>query len=230
VYETTNNQISGCALHNFRFFSSHNMAPTVLSQQAVAPPGPSHSTARRGDALPLLSRVLPTVYLVLFPACAIGRSDLAGSRDPQCCSRESSSRNPDGQSQPRVVSTRSASLDLSTSRVKKLRCHASVPPGLHYVSGVPLCHVTFGASRFSEPTTPSPLLLKSPNAESPILRIRATCPSRNRRSRSNRGIALHGFDVHAIIALVNPDSPMRDSEGSSVHLRLKSPRNSFYDQ
>jgi hypothetical protein len=62
------------------------LASTVLPQQAVAPPGPSHSTARRGDALPLLSGVLPTVYLVLFPARAIGRSDLAGSPNPQCCS------------------------------------------------------------------------------------------------------------------------------------------------
>jgi hypothetical protein len=81
--------------------------------------------------------------------------------------------------QPRGISTRGANLDLSTSRVPKLRCHASTPPGLHCASGVPLYSVTFGTSRIAEPTTPSPLLLKSPNAESPILRIRATCPSRN---------------------------------------------------
>jgi hypothetical protein len=131
-------------------------------------------------------------------------------------------RNPDGQSQPRVVSTRSASLDLSTSRVPKLRCRASTPPGLHYVSGVPLCHVRFGTSRIAEPTTPSPLLLKSPTAESPILRIRATCPSRNRRSRSNRGIALRDFDVHGILALTNPDSPICDDQGFFRCLRVNS--------
>jgi hypothetical protein len=192
------------------FFFKYLQEGTVLSQHSVAPPGPSQSTARRVGALPLLLGVLPTVYSVIFPARAIGRSDLAGSRDSRCCPRESSSRKPDGQSQPRVVSTRSANLDLSTSRVPKLRCRASTPPGLHYVSGVPLCHVRFGTSRISEPTTLSPLLLKSPTAESPILRIRATCPSRNRRSQSDRGIALRDFDVHGILALTNPDSPICD--------------------
>jgi hypothetical protein len=117
-------------------------------------------------------------------------------------------------SQPRGISTRTASLDLSISRVPKLRCHASMPPGLHYVSGVPLCSVTFGTSRIAESTTPSPLLLETPNAESPMLRIRATCPSRNRRSRSNRGIALRGFDVHAILALANPDCRYAMAKGS----------------
>jgi hypothetical protein len=113
-------------------------------------------------------------------------------------------------------------LDLSTSRVPKLRCRASTPPGLHYVSGVPLCHVRFGTSRISEPTTLSPLLLKSPTAESPILRIRATCPSRNRRSQSDRGIALRDFDVHGILALTNPDSPICDGQGFFRCLRVNS--------
>jgi hypothetical protein len=61
--------------------------------------------------------------------------------------------------QPRVISTRSVSLGLSIPRVSKLRCHASAPPGLHYASGVPLCHVLFGTSRIAEYSTPSPLLL-----------------------------------------------------------------------
>jgi hypothetical protein len=104
-------------------------------------------------------------------------------------------------------------LDLLTSRVPKLRCRASTPPGLHYVSGAPLCHVRFGTSRIAEYSAPSLLLLESPTAESPTLRIRATCPSRNRRSRSNRGIALRDFNVHGILALTNPDSPIRDSKG-----------------
>jgi hypothetical protein len=119
-------------------------------------------------------------------------------------------------SQPRVVSTRSARPDLSTSRVPKLRCRASTPPGLHYVSGVPLCPVRFGTSRFAEPMTPSPLLLKSPTAESPMLRIHATCPSRNRRSRSDRGIALRDFDVHGILSLTNPDSPIHTQQRGSL--------------
>jgi hypothetical protein len=67
---------------------------------------------------------------------------------------------------------------------------------------------------------PSPLLLESPTSESPILRIRATCPSRNRRFRSNRGIALRDFNVHEILALANPDSPIHDGHGFLRCLRV----------
>jgi hypothetical protein len=67
---------------------------------------------------------------------------------------------------------------------------------------------------FREPTTPSLLSLGTPNAGSPMLRIRATCPSRNLRSRSNREIALRGFDVHAILALANPDCRYAMAKGS----------------
>jgi hypothetical protein len=220
-------------LSNLRYTSSISVylvgvyrAPTAGSRSTrtftlYGPKRRCSSTPLGSSTHSLLSALPRTCYRKIRPR---------GIARPTVLFQESSSRNPDGRSQPRVVSTRSASLDLSTSRVPKLRCHASVPPGLHYVSGVPLCHVTFGASRFSEPTTSSPWQLKSPNVESLMLRIRATCPSRNRRSRSIWGIALRGFDVHAIIALVNPDSPMRDSEGSSVRLRLKPPRNSFYNQ
>jgi hypothetical protein len=69
--------------------------------------------------------------------------------------------------------------------------------------------------------TPSPLLLGTPNAETPMLRIRATCLHSDRRSRSNRGIALRDSDVHVFLTLANSDSPMCDGNGSSVHLRLK---------
>jgi hypothetical protein len=44
--------------------------------------------------------------------------------------------------------------------VPKLRCPSSTPPGSHYVSGVPLCSVTFGTSRIAESTTPSPCCWK----------------------------------------------------------------------
>jgi hypothetical protein len=47
--------------------SDTTLDATPLSQQAVAPPGPSLSTARRVDALPLLSGVLPTVFSVISP-------------------------------------------------------------------------------------------------------------------------------------------------------------------
>jgi hypothetical protein len=102
----------------------------------------------------------------------------------------------------------------------EFRYRASTPPGLHYASGVPLCHVHFGTSRIAEYSAPSLLLLESPIAESPTLRIRATCPSRNRRSRSNRGIALRDFNVHGILALPNSDSPIRDGQGFLRCLRV----------
>jgi hypothetical protein len=63
-------------------------------------------------------------------------------------------------SQPRVTSTRTASLDLSIPRVPKLRCHVSVPPGLHYASRVPLYSFTFGPSRIAESSTPRPCCWK----------------------------------------------------------------------
>jgi hypothetical protein len=52
-------------------------------------------------------------------------------------------------------------------------------------------------------TTPNLLPLETPNAGIPILRIRATCPPSDQRSRSNREIALRDFNVHGIIALAN---------------------------
>jgi hypothetical protein len=70
--------------------------------------------------------------------------------------------------------------------------------------------------------TPSLLLSESPTAESPTLRIRATCLSRSRRSRSNRGIALRDFNVHGILALTNPDSPICDGQGFLCCLMVNS--------
>ena len=69
--------------------------------------------------------------------------------------------------------------------------------------------------------TPSLLLLGTPNAETLMLRICATCLHSDRRSRSNRGITLRDSDVHVFLTLANPDFPMCDGNGSSVHLRLK---------
>jgi hypothetical protein len=181
----------------------------------VTQPG-SHSTrslhqdllflsARRAQALQLLLGVLPTAYSVLFPARTIGRSDLAKSRVSRCCPWESKPRNSDGQRstsgylhslrEPWPINSPSAETPMSRERA------------------------TWTPLRLRGPTLPRPLrdfadrgildsksfATESPNVESPILRIRATCPSRNRRSRSNRGIALRGFDVHAILMLANPD-------------------------
>jgi hypothetical protein len=52
----------------------------------------------------------------------------------------------------------------------------------------------------------------------------------DRRSRSNRGIALRDFDVHVILALANPDSPMCDGNGFSVLPEGLTPRSSSPDQ
>ena len=55
--------------------------------------------------------------------------------------------------------------------------------------------------------------------ETPILRIRATCPSDNRRLPQNREIATRDFGVHATLALANPDMPICD--GNRVLLAVE---------
>jgi hypothetical protein len=126
------------------------------------------------------------LYSVIFPARAIGRSDLAGSRDSRCCPRESSSRKPDGQSQPRVIPLTPRALTFQLPE-----CQTSDVALARHLD--PLC--------LRGPTLPRHLrdfsdrgirdsksfTAESPTAESPILRIRATCPSGNRRFQSNRG-------------------------------------------
>jgi hypothetical protein len=69
---------------------------TLLSQHAVAPPGPSHSSARRVDALPLLSGVLPTVIFLsrIFLTLSIGGSAIATSRFLHLPAEASESRDP----------------------------------------------------------------------------------------------------------------------------------------
>ena len=54
------------------------------------------------------------------------------------------------------------------------------------------------------------LQLETPNVESPMLRIRATCLSKDIRPRSNQEVALRNFDVHVFLALANPDPPIPD--------------------
>jgi hypothetical protein len=94
-------------------------------------------SARRVLALPLLLGVLPTVFSVISPARAIGRSDLARSRDSQCCPGENKPRIPMAKGQPRGMSTRDTNLDLSTSRVpnsdivRARHLDSTTPPGSH---------------------------------------------------------------------------------------------------
>jgi hypothetical protein len=91
-----------------------------------------------------------------------------------------------------------------------------------------LCeHATWTPLRLRGPTLPRPLrdfadreilgsesfAVESPTTESPTLWIHTTCPSRNRWSRSNRGISLRDFNVHGIIALPNSDSPICGGQG-----------------
>ena len=83
---------------------------------------------------------------------------------------------------------------------------------------------------FRESATPSLLLLGTPNAGIPIFWIRATCPRSDRRSRLNRGIALRDSDVHGIIALADPDSPICDVKGVFCASAAETPRSSFHCQ
>jgi hypothetical protein len=69
-----------------------------------------------------------------------------------------------------------------------------------------------------ESLTQSSLLLETPNAETPILRIHATYPSNDRRLPQNREIAIRDFDVHATLALANPDMPKCDGKRVSLAL------------
>jgi hypothetical protein len=121
--------------------------------------------------------------------------------------------------QPRGIPTRDANLDLSKPRVPKRR----FPVWAHRSSTHSGSHAATSRREFADRgfTMSSPSPLKTPNAETPRFQICATCPSSDRRLRSNRGIALRDFDVYAILAPANPDSPMCDGNGSSVHLRLK---------
>jgi hypothetical protein len=94
-------------------------------------------SARRVLALPLLLGVPPTVFSVISPARAIGRSDLARSRDSQCCSGENKPRIPMVKGQLRGMSTRDTNLALSTSRVpnsdivRARHLDSTTPPGSH---------------------------------------------------------------------------------------------------
>jgi hypothetical protein len=62
----------------------------------VAPPGPSHSSARRVDALPLLSGGLPTEIFLsrILPTLSIGGSAIATSRFLHLPAEASESRDP----------------------------------------------------------------------------------------------------------------------------------------
>jgi hypothetical protein len=69
-----------------------------------------------------------------------------------------------------------------------------------------------GISLIANPRCKCSLRLKTPNADPVILRIRATCPSDDRRLPLNREIATRDFDVHVILALANPDMPIFDGK------------------
>jgi hypothetical protein len=99
-------------------------------------PGPSLTRPRRVNALPLLSGVLPTVYLpgnLPFAYQEIGPRDIVrlkvlspGYQPP----KPRWSTVGLGES---LLAT--PSLYLFNPRVSKLRCHVSTPPGLHYALG-----------------------------------------------------------------------------------------------
>jgi hypothetical protein len=134
------------------------------------------------------------------------------SRDSRYYPVQSNTETPMVKGQPRGTSTRGAESLLTKSPSTEApiyRFHATcTPPNIWG----PRCHVSFGNSRIANPSCTVPCCWKTPNAGIPIPRIRATCPRSDRRSRSNRGIALRDSDVHGIIALANPDPPIRNEE------------------
>jgi hypothetical protein len=204
---------------------SKQLRPRVTQpapQRAVAPPGPSLSTARRVDALPTPTRepYYPQSSRKSPLSCReIGPRDIARLTVLSPCNQPPKPRWSKVNLGESLLAT--PSLYLSNPRVPKRRFHLNAPPVLHYASGSHAATLAFGTSRIADPRYQSPCRWKPRMPKLRCFRICATCPSSDRRLRSNRGIALRDFDVQAILALANPDSPMCDGNGSSVHLRLK---------
>jgi hypothetical protein len=92
------------------------------------------------------------------------------------------------------------------------------PPGLFFLSG-PTSPRHFGISRIANPRHKVPGCWKTPNAETPILRVRATCPSNNQRLLRNREIATR--DLTCIWPLHSPTPIYRDAMVIEFHLRLE---------
>jgi hypothetical protein len=73
---------------------------------------------------------------------------------------------------------------LSNPRVPRCRFSATTPPVFHYSAG---SHSTTSLRDFADrgSTTQVAMVLETPNADPAMLRIRATCPSNDRRLRLN---------------------------------------------
>jgi hypothetical protein len=122
---------------------------------------------------------------------------------------------PDGQRStlgisPLAMSTACLSKPRAPRCRSPIKCHLD---STHFQGPTRPRHLTLvweiAGSRFPDA---NPLHWETPNAETPILRIRATCPSDNRRLPLNREIATRDFDVHATLALANPDMPICDGK------------------
>ena len=184
------------------------------SQHAVALPGPSHSAAQRDNALStplgssthsLLGNLPCTCYREIGPRETARPTVLSsGNQTPKTRGQRSTSVNP--YSRCRAFTYKSPSTEMPSYRL-----NATYTPLNMWGPTLPR---RFGGSRIAESTTPSPLLLGTSNAESPMLRIRATCLCSAQRSQLNRGIALRDSDVHGIFSLANPDPPIRNQKGS----------------
>jgi hypothetical protein len=105
-------------------------------------------------------------------------------------------------------------------------CYSTTCPPL-YPWGPTLTR-RLGISRIVNPQYKVALLLETPNAETPIRRIRATCPRSNRWFRLNREIVTRDFDVHATLHSSNPICRCAMANGFHLHLRtLPAPRDSI---
>jgi hypothetical protein len=131
---------------------------------------------------------------------------------------QSNTETPMVKGQPRGISTRGAEPLLTKSEYRNADLSASRHLYSTESSG-PTLPRHFGISRIANPSCTSFCCWKPRMPESrysgfvPPVPLRSTVPI-------NRGIALRDFDVHGILALANPDSPICDGKWFFLRLRV----------
>jgi hypothetical protein len=170
--------------------------------------------ARRVDSSSnSLGSSLPTVFSTILPSC-FGRSGFADSRTlcaPPCNLKL---RTPIPEVNGQLLRVSGISLSGNRQMIGGDSLTFQTP------NADARCHVSSSAPSPWDPSQlGTSLFLRAPfdfeNAEVPSpdsSGSRATCPSDDRRLRLSRGIATRDFDVHATLALANPDVPKYDGK------------------